>query len=222
MPRTNMKHAHGLAIAALALAIAAPSLAEGGDAVVGAEIFQTCVPCHGAAGQGDELGKGPAIAGLPQWYVEGQLAKFQGGGRGAHPDDHEGLRMRPMSRSLMDRNGVIESKVKDVSAYVASLPAAPQPHTVAGDAEVGKTLYTPCIACHGPNGQGNQALNGPPLAGQTDWYMVQSIEKFQKGIRGGNPAKDPTGALMRPMAMTLTDAQKVKDVVAYIRTLGAN
>ena len=217
-----MKHWNVIAIAVLALSLAAPALAEGEDLRAGAEIFDTCVPCHGAAGQGDALGKGPAIAGLPQWYVEATLRKFMSGGRGAHPHHYEGLRMRPMSRSLMDREGPIDSKVKDVSAYVASMPKVPQPHTVDGNAETGKSLYTPCIACHGPNGQGNQALNGPPLAGQTDWYLVQSIQKFQRGLRGGDPKKDPIGALMRPMSMTLTSEQQVRDVVAYIRTLGAN
>ena len=217
-----MKHLTLIAIVAVAFAAAPHAVAEGGDAANGAEIFATCVPCHGADGQGRAVGKGPAIAGLPQWYVEGQLGKFQSGGRGAHPDDHEGLRMRPMSRSLMNRDGVVKSRVQDVAAYVASLPKASPAHTVDGDAEVGKSLYTPCIACHGPAGGGNPALNAPPLVGLNDWYLVQSIEKIQAGISGGNAAKDPTGALMRPMAMTLTDAKKVKDVVAYIRTLGAN
>ena len=35
------------------------------------------------------------------WYIEAQLGFFRNGGRGDHPQDIPGLRMRPMSRSLM-------------------------------------------------------------------------------------------------------------------------
>ena len=35
------------------------------------------------------------------------------------------------------------------------------PLAQAGDAEAGKALYTPCVACHGPNAEGMPALNSP-------------------------------------------------------------
>lgn len=204
---------------ALVAGFASSAYAEGEDLANGAKVYKTCVPCHGDTGQGTDLAHAPAIAGLPQWYVEKQLANFQSGARGAHPDDAEGLRMRPMSRSLMDRNGVLESKVKDVAAYVASLEVHPTVATIEGDAEKGKALYTPCIACHGPAGQGSQPLGGPPLVGQSDWYLVSSIHKFQSGVRGGDPSKDQSGAIMAAMSNTLT-GDKINDVIAYIRTLG--
>ena len=208
-------------VAALAFVVSLgpAAFAEGEDLANGEAVFNTCVPCHGAVGQGTDLASAPAIAGLPQWYVEVQLDKFQNGARGAHPDDAEGLRMRPMSRSLMDRNGVLEAKVKDVAAYVASLPVVETPSTVEGDAEKGKALYTPCIACHGQAGQGSQPLGGPPLVGQSNWYLESSIHKFQSGVRGGDPSKDQSGAIMAAMSNTLTD-ETIKDVIAYIRTLG--
>jgi cytochrome c553 len=198
-----------------ALVVAPVALAEGEDLAHGEALFKTCVPCHGSSGEGTTLANAPSIAGLVQWYVESQITKFQTGARGAHPDDLDGLRMRPMSRALFG-----DQQRKDVAAYIASLPPVASPHTVDGDQEKGKILYTPCIACHGPQGQGNQALNGPPLTNVSDWYLVSSIDKFKNGQRGGDPKKDPSGALMRPMAMTLANEQAVRDVVAYIRTLG--
>ena len=202
-------------VALAALVIAPVSLAEGEDLARGEALFKTCVPCHGSDGGGNDYGKAPTIAGLAQWYVEAQLLKFRSGARGAHPDDYQGLRMRPMSRALRD-----EQSVTDVSAYIASLPPVVPEHTFEADAVKGKTLYTPCIACHGMEGQGNQALKGPPLTAISDWYLVESIGKFKSGLRGADPKKDPSGALMRPMAMTLADEQAIMDVVAYIRTLG--
>jgi cytochrome c553 len=211
-------------VAALVLVagMAATATAEGEAVSVpsGEDLFNTCVPCHGPTGQGTDLAKAPSIAGLPQWYVTAQLVKFQNGARGAHPDDVEGLRMRPMSRSLMDHGeGVVEARVAALAEYVAGLEVAPVVATVEGDAEAGKALYTPCIACHGPAGQGSEPMGGPPLVGQSDWYLESSIHKFKSGIRGGDPKKDQRGAIMAAMSTTL-EGQKIKDVIAYIRTLG--
>ena len=204
------------------VALAPAAFAQEADLANGEALFKTCSPCHGDSGRGltidDRDGLihlAPAIAGLPAWYVGSQLLKFQTGVRGAHPDDLEGLRMRPMSRALTG-----EEQRANVAAYVASLPVAALPSTVDGDPVKGKTLYTPCIACHGPEGQGNQALNGPPLTHMSDWYIVSSMEKFKTGQRGGDASKDPFAALMRPMAMTLTTDADVRDVAAYLRTLG--
>ncbi|MDT8399108.1 MAG: c-type cytochrome [Pseudomonadales bacterium] len=89
----------------------------------------------------------------------------------------------------------------------------------AGDAARGKTLYATCGACHGPNGEGMQALNAPALAGQADWYIIRQLQNFKSGIRGTNP-KDIFGMQMAPMAMTLPNDQAMEDVAAYIKTLG--
>jgi len=190
----------------------APAAAQ--DLENGEELFQLCASCHGPDGAGNAVpGIGaPAIASLPAWYVEAQLGKYRNGLRGGHPQDIEGLRMRPMSRFLRT-----EQDVKDVAAYVDTMPEVDPPATVEGDEERGKTLYTPCIACHGQYGGGNEALNGPPLTGQSDWYLVTSINKYRQGIRGG--PGDQTGAIMAAMANTLADQQAIEDVVAYIRTL---
>jgi len=196
----------------VATALGTPALAQ--DVARGEELFQLCAQCHGDDGAGDPVALAPSIGGLPQWFVEGQLKKFRSGGRGTHFDDISGMRMRPMSLWLAN-----DADVASVAAYVASLPKVHAAPTLAGgNAEVGKQKYVPCIACHGMNGEGNQALNAPPLAGMSDWYQVTSLQKFKAGVRGTN-AKDTTGMLMRPMSMTLADEQAIRDVVAYINTL---
>ncbi|MEY3659420.1 MAG: hypothetical protein RLZZ169_245 [Pseudomonadota bacterium] len=89
----------------------------------------------------------------------------------------------------------------------------------AGDPAKGKTLYATCGACHGPNGEGMEALNAPKLAGQEEWYLVRQLQNFKAGIRGTNP-KDTYGMQMAPMAQTLPNDQAIADVAAYIKSLG--
>jgi len=202
-------------LAALLLAAIAPAgPARAADSAFGAREFELCAQCHGPEGAGNPAALAPAIAGLPEWYILTQLGDFKDGLRGLHPDDTGGLRMYPMSQYLRT-----EADVKAVAAYVAGLPRThPAPVVEGGDAQKGAALYTPCAACHGPDGGGNEAVKAPPLRGASDWYLLSSLEKFKAGIRGSNP-QNVNAALMRGMAQMLTDQQAMKDVVAYIESL---
>ena len=204
----------GLLALAAALS-AAPAVAQ--DIARGEALFALCQQCHGNDAGGSAETLAPAIAGMPAWYLTAQLQKFRAGGRGTHFDDISGMRMRPMSMWL--RN---DEDVANVAAYVSSKPKVnPAPTLAGGSAETGKQRYLPCTACHGANGEGNQALNAPPLAGGSDWYQLVSLQKFKAGVRGTNP-KDTAGMLMRPMSMTLADEQAMLDVLAYIATFAKN
>jgi cytochrome c oxidase subunit 2 len=180
----------------------------------GAALYDTCQPCHGRSGEGNPHLKVPPIAGLPEWYLTAQLEKFKTDVRGAHPDDMDGHRMRPMARTLRHPGDVAA-----IAKYVAALPARPQPGTLTvGDRTAGEAAFAVCTACHGMQGEGNQDLSAPPLRGQADWYMVSQLHKFKNGMRGAHP-DDVTGTQMAAMASTLADSAAVYDVVAYIRTL---
>ncbi len=183
----------------------------------GADLYRLCAVCHGESAAGEEAVGAPAIGGMPQWYLEGQLNQFRTGNRGTHFDDIMGMRMRPMALTLM-REGDVEA----VAAYIAEIPSVnPVPSLTGGDAADGKAIYTTtCIACHGPDGAGNLTMMGAaPLHRSSDWYLFRQIENFRDGIRGARPG-DQGGALMRSMVLPLTDEQKLKDVIAYIMTLG--
>ena len=181
----------------------------------GRELYDTCSPCHGVKGEGDATVGAPAIAGLPDWYLTEQLTKFKNGVRGAHPDDVEGHRMRPMARTLY-KDGDIPSVVE----YVAALPPNKPKQTLnGGDVAAGEARYTSvCIACHGPAGEGMQALMAPTLNHQADWYVLKQLQKFNSGMRGSHP-EDIYGSQMRAMSLTLEDEKAMMDVVAYVRTL---
>src|SRR5690606_24268695 len=111
-----------------------------------------------------------AIAGLPAWYVEAQLSKFEQGIRGTHPNDLAGMRMRPMAMALPG-----PEDMKLVAEHVAQLPKKKLETTVAGDPTRGKSLFAPCVACHGPAAKGNVATKAPPLAGLQDWYLLSQL-----------------------------------------------
>ena len=200
-------------IALLALASCSPPYETG--MARGKQEFRTCVPCHGAHGGGNRDLGAPAIAGLPDWYIQAELRKFQKGIRGSHPDDAEGARMRPMSRTLY-RAGDLEA----VALYIASMPPVPQPFTLTGaDTAAGRVSYQGiCTTCHGPDAKGNPALSAPPIVQESDWYLVTQLAKFKNGMRGTNP-DDTTGAQMRAMSFTLADSSAMRDVIAFIRSL---
>jgi cytochrome c553 len=179
----------------------------------GHALFRLCAACHSDRGEGRADLGAPAIAGLPAWYVQAQLLKFREGVRGAHPQDLAGMRMRPMARTL--RGG---DDVAAVASYVAGLPPQPPPPTLAGDVARGAAQYAVCMACHGPNGRGNEALQAPPLVLSNDWYLLRQLQNFVAGVRAGDPARDATGAMMRPIASGL-DESSMRDVIAYIQTL---
>jgi len=196
----------------LTVSACAPAEPEQGIAR-GEALYDTCVPCHGPQGGGNETLGAPLIAGLPQWYVQNQLEKYENGWRGGHPMDTVGIRMRSMANAL-DLEGDRES----VSEYVASMPApAVAASLEVGDAQAGQQVYQSCIACHGPEAGGNEAVQAPPLTGQHDWYLLSQLHKFKRGWRGANP-NDTWGQTMRPNSMLLSDAD-MENVVAYIRSL---
>jgi cytochrome c553 len=206
--------------ATTALAAAACFVAFGaawaGENERGADLYRLCAVCHGEGGAGSEDLGAPAIAGVPQWYLEVQLNEFRDGTRGTHFDDLMGMRMRPMALTLM-RDGDVQA----VSAHVAAMPTAkPVSSMAGGDVGNGKAIYTAtCIACHGAEGAGNQQMMGAaPLNRTNDWYLYRQIENYRDGIRGYRPG-DQGGSLMRPVILQLADEQAIKDVVAYIMTL---
>jgi len=178
------------------------------------ELFQLCATCHGSDGSGNFDYGAPAIAGMPEWSVKTQLTKFRAGQRGMHFDDIYGMRMRPMAQTLRS-----DEDVAALAAHVASMPKThPDPELHGGDAANGKTLYAPCVACHGLEAEGREQVSGPPLANVSDWYLLRQLENFKAGVRGGRPG-DQTGAMMRAMSATLTDEQMMKDIIAHIQTL---
>ncbi|MCR9185589.1 MAG: c-type cytochrome [Halieaceae bacterium] len=56
------------------------------------------------------------------------------------------------------------------------------------DESDGAALYAPCAACHGAAAEGNVDLRAPRLNHLRPVYILAQLDKFQRGLRGGNEA----------------------------------
>lgn len=65
------------------------------------------------------------------------------------------------------------------------------------------TLYQPCAACHGAQGEGNLALKAPRLAGQNSVYLERQLNAYKNKQRGYHP-DDVQGKVMAQMVQTLS------------------
>ena len=221
----NLRRTSGLtAVAALAVvavfpAVASPAAAQEPDAASSAPralYVAACTSCHGTDGRGNPRIDAPVLAGLSAAYLERQLEGFRRGYRGRHPDDLEGLEMRPMVE------GLAGADVAALGAWLASLsvPQLAGDEAPGGDPARGQTLYAACAVCHGRSGEGNDALGAPRLAGQASWYTARQLQKFIDGVRGSHP-EDTSGASMRASVADLAP-RDAADIVAWIETLPAN
>jgi cytochrome c oxidase subunit 2 len=199
----------------MVLGLSMSPLVSAADAEAGKGLFAVCVACHGPTGQGSQAMNGPKLAGQEAWYLKKQMQLFQTGARGTAAGDTSGMQMAAMAKGPQLQT---EQALDSLIAYIQTLPDEPSQPTVGGDAAAGAALYTVCAACHGDKAQGVEAMAGPRLAGQNDWYLVAQIKKYQQGQRGYHDS-DHGGRQMRPMVGTLTSDEAINNVVAYINSL---
>ena len=205
------------------------------ESVTGEELFVACAFCHGANGEGSDRRDGPALAGLDRWYVEAQLQNFRHGRRGTHAEDIPGQVMY-FSRGMLRNDETISSLADYISTLEAGLPMPPnargeRPYiwessyaaldpAISADAAAGEQTYNSvCVACHGADGTGNEALGAANILYLSEAYMIRQLKYFKDGIRGAHP-EDTRGQQMAAIAKTLPDEQAIANVVAYISTLG--
>jgi cytochrome c553 len=180
-----------------------------------AKIWQgQCAACHGAAGEGNRALGAPGLTQLSSDYLTRQLNHFVSGVRGAHPDDGAGKRM---ALSVANLN---EADIPGLATLITTeLPSARPAATITGDASRGEDYYVNiCSACHSGNGQGNDALGAPALAGLNDWYLKSSYQSYLTGTRGTHP-DDFYGAQMARLAPALAKGEDIDDVIAFILSL---
>ncbi len=102
-------------------AVPSPPTRNEGDAKAGAAVFEVCVACHGAEGQGKGLLSAPRLAGQSDSYLYRQLKYYSQGWRGSHPQDQFGTQMRLMTQTIQNPD-----RLNDLLAYISSLsPEAP-------------------------------------------------------------------------------------------------
>ncbi|MFT4862682.1 MAG: cytochrome c oxidase subunit 2 [Pseudohongiellaceae bacterium] len=175
--------------------------------------YAVCASCHGAQGEGNPALNSPKLSGQQAWYVERQLTYFKQGIRGGEGDTN-GAVMVGMANMLAD-----DTAVRNMAAYIATLPDTPSTPTLTGDVANGADIYDRnCAACHLDNAGGIWYTDAPKLAGMSDWYFVTQISNFRAGIRGLHP-QDAYGEQMVSMATAMSGLEEINDVAAYINTL---
>jgi cytochrome c oxidase subunit 2 len=187
--------------------------AAAGDAAAGQVAYAVCSTCHGQQGQGNPQLNAPKLSGQAGWYLARQLQDFKLGIRGGSDKDTYGKQMVAFAATLAD-----DTAIKNVVAYINSLPDEQPQGTVSGNPLKGREHYETCAYCHGSGGQGVWSTNAPRLSHMSDWYMKRQLQNFKQGVRGSHP-QDFSGTQMAAMAKSLADEQAINDVLKHIDSL---
>lgn len=148
---------------------------------MGGRLYQTyCVQCHGATAQGSRDKGYPNLTDRDwQWGGEpAQVVETITGGR---------IGMMPPYGGNPDAVGG-EAGARELANYVRSLSGLSHNAELAAK---GKERYAAvCIACHGPDGKGMQALGAPNLTDKV-WLYGSSEAKIVETITGGRTNQMP-------------------------------
>ncbi len=107
-----------------------------------------------------------------------------------------------------------ESGVKNVSAYVLTeLAGRKLPEGANADIEAGKQVFAAsCVACHGPQGKGTQAMGAPNLTNPSAFIYGTSFTQLQQTIRYGRQG-------VMPSQEAFLGNDKVHLLAAYVYSL---
>lgn len=169
--------------------------------------IETCVACHGLDGKGITPDI-PNIGGQYESFLLEELLEYKDGGR-----------PNPIMMGMVAQFS--EEELAEMAAYYAK-----QDVTVGEtDPELvdwGEKIYRggivseqvpACIACHGPQGEGNELANFPKLSGQNAMYVMQSLKAFKEGERPGG-----TNDMMHSVVHHMT-TYDMEAVASYIQGL---
>ena len=82
------------------------------------------------------------------------------------------------------RGRVVVDSEESYAAWIADQPTFAE--TQGGlntNLLAGESSYAVCSSCHGVNGEGNQAMHAPALAGMDAEYMRRQLRHFKRGVR---------------------------------------
>jgi cytochrome c553 len=178
-----------------------------GNAEAGAGKAAVCQGCHGANGNSINP-DWPSLAGLGADYMVEQLQNFKDGKRSS-------AIMMPMAAPLSPQD------MADLAAHFdgftnTGLEADP------ANFRAGEKLYRggdkargipACMACHGPNGRGNEPAKFPALRGQHSHYVEKQLNDYASGARPAGPA-----GIMGNIAKTLSP-DDIRNLTSYIQGL---
>jgi cytochrome c553 len=206
-----------LTLSAMIFATSVSAIARAGDATaVPSSEFQAklqfCSTCHGPSGQGFQGAFPiPRLAGQQVEYIENQLLAFYEGRRTNKFMFNVSHHLSPAMRTALAKyfNGLNPKPFGNPRKDL--IPAGKKIF----EEGVPETGVPPCASCHGEDAKGNGEF--PRLAGQYYAYIEKTLALFEK-VRGQDPAKPDTSAIMQPIAHALNQSQ-IAAVAAYLNSL---
>ncbi len=147
------------------------------DIAHGKQLAVACSACHGADGNSSNVIY-PNIAGQSTRYFVDQLQQFK-----------DGKRNNALMTGITSQLSLKD--MEDLAAYLASLKPT---HGLASPelVELGQSIYRggdlatglpACMACHGPQGRGNNEAGFPALGGQHADYIFSQLKAYKDGTR---------------------------------------
>jgi len=169
----------------------------------GATKALVCSACHGPGGNspGNTV---PIIAGMAPAYFKKAIKDYAEGKRPS-PE------MEPYSKY------VLQAGLDETAAYFAEQKK--QPPRIKADAKAagrGKATAGQCIACHGPQGQGDAEKGWPALQGQPAGFLQAQMLLFKEDKRKLEDAAQDD--LKKKILKAMSD-REIADVAAYYSSL---
>jgi cytochrome c oxidase cbb3-type subunit 3 len=170
-----------------------------------AAFADNCAPCHGQGGAGRPGGY-PTLAD-DAWIWGGTMEAVHHTIAYGVRNEHEQSRqsMMPAFGNILDRQ-----QIEQVATYVYSLSNDVKDQEAV---QAGQEIFQQnCVACHGPNAQGNNQLGAPNLSDAIWLYggeQAEIVAQIAKPKHGNMPAW-----------ATRLDPETVKMLAVYVHSLG--
>lgn len=183
--------------------------AQEGSVEAGRTKSATCAACHGVDGN-SVTPDWPMLAGQHASYIVSQLRAFKEGER-------TDVTMKPFADMLSEQD------MLDVAAYFAAQTPTPKgadPSLVG----LGQQIYrggvpdrgvAACIACHGPEGNGNPLASYPRISAQHASYTTKQLNAYRTGERRSDVEFNQ---MMRNVAGALFD-EEIRALASYMQGL---
>ena len=183
--------------------LANPDLTAYTNAAAKVLFGDNCAACHGGGGQGNP---GFPVLADDDWLYGGTIGTIQ-------------QTITNGRKGMMIAHGktLSSAEIDTLASYVAGLSEGK-------DDPAGKALFTAkgCIACHGPDGKGMQALGSANLTDSIWRFTPGGVDSARYTIiHGVNDPSDPqTRAAEMPAFGNRLSETAIKKLAVYVYTLG--